>query len=124
MHSAHHTRVAAAQCATMQTMNSSRTEERIDDLDRKVDELRDEMREGFKEMRAGFEEMRTEFKAVRKEMSAEFKAVRAEIKAESRVLRDEMNLRLEGVHRSMTAIWASIASGYVAALAALIVTQL
>lgn len=104
------------------------SDDRLDDLNGKVDETSRQA----EEMRG---EMRTELKAVRGEMHAELSAVRGEMKegaaslrSEIQAMRSDMDRRLDGLQSAMTSltvtIFATTTSGFIALLAALIITQL
>ncbi len=89
----------------MQTMDSNRTEERIDnlshqvgELSRRVDDLSTEMRAEFKGMR---DEMHANSQGLRDEMQVEFRNVRAEFREEFQNLSARLEVRFDSLHRSM-----------------------
>lgn len=116
----------------MQTMDSSRTDERIDDLSHKVDEtnslvgaVRTEMRDDFKAFRA---EMKEDFRIFRAEMAEDSRAFRAEMAEDSRAFRAEMAQEFRAVRSEMatmtrTMLGATL-SGLFAVLATLIAFHL
>ncbi len=108
------------------------TDDRLDEFGGKVDAMQGEMRTEFKAVRS---EMAEEFKAVRGEMKEEFAAMRSEMKEGSRALRSEVQAmqlgidkRFDALHASLTTIvttvFATTIGGFMALLAALVVTQL
>ena len=79
----------------MQTMDSSRTDERLGSLDRRVGETNREMRE-------------------------EFRSVRTEI----RDVRLELNTRFDATQKLIVTLTCTVIGGFVSVLATLVATQL
>lgn len=92
----------------MQTMEFSRTDEGMDDLNRQIGELREEMRAGFKDVRSEIKDvrfeikdMRSDIKDVRSDLSAEITDVRSELLVEIKGVRSELRADLGGMRATM-----------------------